>query len=87
VGDRLTIHHYTRYRNLEVLALAQRGLPASEAQKLYHEEKTDVLTDADRELMAIMRATEKRNKPGFKGRPTKKQRRDMDKTKDLLNPP
>ena len=42
VGDRLTIHHHTRYRNLEVLGLAQRGLPAAEARKLYHEEITEL---------------------------------------------
>ncbi len=87
VGDRITIHHHTRYRNLEVLGLAQRGLPAVEAQKLYHEEETDRLTDADKELMVMVSAAEKKLKPRFKGRPTKRERRQLDKSRDPLNRP
>jgi ribosome-associated heat shock protein Hsp15 len=81
VGDRLTIHHYDRYRNLEVLALAERGLPAVEAQKLYREEPTDHLTESDRELMAMVRSAEKKHKGRYKGRPTKKERRQLDKSR------
>lgn len=83
IGDRLTIHHHDRYRNLEILALAQRGLPAVEARKLYREEQTDHLTDADRELMSMMRAADKKPKIRYKGRPTKKERRRLDKARDM----
>ena len=47
VGDELTIHHRGRYRNVEVLALAQRGLPPIEARKLYHEEVKQKLSEED----------------------------------------
>jgi ribosome-associated heat shock protein Hsp15 len=82
VGDKLTIHVRDRYYNLEVLALAQRGLSAVEASKLYVEEERQTLSAEAEELLALYRETNRRERSKYKGRPTKKERRKIDKHKD-----
>lgn len=84
VGDALTIHHRGRYRSVQVLALAQRGLPPKEAQKLYHEETKKKLSQQEKELLALYRDVEKKRRSKFKGRPTKKERRDLEKLRGTL---
>ena len=78
IGDELTIHHNDRYRQIKVLALAERGLPPAVARELYHEEIKNILSDEERELMLQMKKLEKKSAPKFKGRPTKKDRRKID---------
>jgi ribosome-associated heat shock protein Hsp15 len=82
VGDNLTIHHRGRYRDIEVLALAQRGLPPAEARKLYHEEEKQPLSRENEELLALFKKVQKKVRPKFKGRPTKKERRELEKLRD-----
>jgi ribosome-associated heat shock protein Hsp15 len=79
VGDELTIRQKDRYRNVKVAGLAQRGLPASEARKLYEEEIKEGLPDEVREQMKLFAASFRKNQRKFKGRPTKKERRDMER--------
>lgn len=81
VGDVIVLHHHDRYREIKILSLADRGLPPAIARELYHEEMRNPLSEEDLELMAMMKKLERQNRINFKGRPTKKQRRDMDKFK------
>ncbi|MBN2102662.1 RNA-binding S4 domain-containing protein [bacterium] len=78
-GDEITIHHHDRYRDIKVLELADRGLPPALAHELYHEEEKIRLTENDIEFIRKMQKLEHRNRLKYKGRPTKKRRRDMDK--------
>lgn len=80
-GDRLTIHHHDRYRNLEVTALAQRGLPPKVARELYREEIQQTLTREAEELIRLFKQATKKSRPKYKGRPTKKERRKIEKWK------
>jgi len=80
-GDRLTISQHRKYREIEILGLAQRGLPAKEAQKLYLEHTKEIKDPHIQELMSLYRETEKKFRRKFKGRPTKKERRKIDKVK------
>jgi ribosome-associated heat shock protein Hsp15 len=80
-GDRLTIHHHDRYRNIEILALAQRGLPPKEAKLLYREDIKHSLTQENEELLNLFYKTEKKSRLKYKGRPTKKERRKIDNIK------
>lgn len=84
IGDKLIIHHHGNYRNLEVLELAQRGLPPAVARTLYHEEIRHDLSEEDKRFLTLLRKAEKKLRPKFKGRPTKKERRQMEKMKDLF---
>ena len=82
IGDELTVHHRGKYRNLKILELAQRGLPPSVAQTLYLEEIRQEVSEEDKTLLTLLRKAEKKFRPKFKGRPTKKERRELDKMND-----
>jgi ribosome-associated heat shock protein Hsp15 len=84
IGDELTVRQRDRYRNVKIAGLAQRGLPPSEARKLYEEEIKDGLSDEQRGQMKLFSISFDRARRKFKGRPTKKERRDMDKKKSIL---
>ena len=76
VGDRLDIRTGgdTRFE-VEVLGLSGRRGPAPEAQKLYRETEA---SKARREAIAAERRAQPQQ-PTLKGRPTKRDRRDIEK--------
>lgn len=70
VGDELSIRIGPFFYRVAVLALSGKRGPAPEAQKLYRE------TDESREQRAALAAEFKAQpEPGHKGRPTKRDRR------------
>lgn len=76
-GDRLAINVGQQQYEVEVLALANRRGPASEAQKLYRE------TDASRERREVI-AAQLQAQPQpffFRGRPTKRDRLEIERFK------
>lgn len=76
-GDMLSIRVGPYTHEVEVLALSGKRGPAPEAQKLYRE------TEASREQRAAL-AQERKAQQQYsvlKGRPTKKDRRDIEKVK------
>jgi len=76
VGDRLDIR-IGQYRfDVEVLALSAKRGPAPEAQKLYRE--SDVSRAQRAALAAQIKAMPQ---PAFKGRPTKRDRREIERFK------
>ena len=82
-GDKLTVHRHDQYRNVEVIGLAEKGLPAKKAVKLYNEEKPkERMAEEDLEMLKILKKSVKPNKRKFKGRPTKKERRQMEKARE-----
>ncbi|MBN2414820.1 RNA-binding S4 domain-containing protein [bacterium] len=81
IGDRITLFLHGTYRSLEVTGLAQRGLPAKEARLLYREDRPeDRFSGEERELIALA-AQAMAVRPRYKGRPTKRERRKMDREK------
>jgi ribosome-associated heat shock protein Hsp15 len=74
-GDMLTINIGQKQYVIEVLALSNKRGPAAEAQKLYRE------TDASRQRRETI-AAQLKEQPRpffFKGRPTKRDRREIEK--------
>lgn len=74
VGDRLDIRLGQYHFEIEVLALSNRRGPAPEAQKLYRE--SDASRARRAEIAAQLKALPP---PSFKGRPTKRDRRDIER--------
>ena len=74
-GDKLTVKARNHYRELEVLGISFKSIPAKEARELYHEERKQSLPEEDIELIKLM----KRSVIKYPGRPTKKTRRDLTK--------
>ncbi len=88
IGDNIIIHWHDRYRDITVEALADRGLPALEAQKLYKEEKQITLSEEGQQLIKIFKIGHKKNKKKYRkkqGRPTKKERRTLEKFKHKMH--
>ena len=77
VGNRLIIRMDQYQYEIEVLALSNRRGSYTEAQKLYEE------TDASRQLRTSIMEKAKAEPPQFyaKGRPTKRDRRELDRFK------
>jgi ribosome-associated heat shock protein Hsp15 len=74
VGDRLDIRFGQIHMDVEVMALSNKRGGAPEAQKLYRE------TDASKARRAVIAEQNKALPlPAFKGRPTKRDRRDIEK--------
>lgn len=81
IGDSLTIHHYNRYRNIKILDLAEHGLPPKVARELYHEEIQQPISNETQEIIKLIKREEKKYRSKYKGRPEKKERRDLEKFK------
>lgn len=77
IGDRLSIHIGQKHYVVEVLALSSRRGPASEAQKLYRE--TDESLQHREAIAAQLR--EQPRPCRFRGRPTKRDRREIERFK------
>ena len=77
VGDRITAKTKNRYRELVVLGIAFKSIPAREAKELYQEEKIQPLSENNIDLMKNMRQPKKAGPLKQPGRPTKKDRRNF----------
>lgn len=77
-GDKLTLKIKSNYRNFDILEIVQKGVSNKDAKNLYHEHKLEV-SDESKELYAVLQDWDMRGKRKYKGRPTKKERRDIDK--------
>ncbi len=80
-GDVITIKMRSKYRTFDVLKVVQKSIPKKLARELYAEQVNEVSDDA-KELITLLRDWDKQGKRKYKGRPTKKERRQLDDIKD-----
>ena len=81
-GDELTIKTPGgKFVNMKILAVVHRNVSAKDARLLYEIEELE-LSDEAKELMELYSQTITYEKPKYKGRPTKKERRKMERFKD-----
>jgi ribosome-associated heat shock protein Hsp15 len=77
-GDILTIRRPNgKYVDIKILAVSERNLSREQARLLYHIDEPEIAEET-RELMVLFDQAMKAARPKYKGRPTKKLRRDMD---------
>lgn len=81
VGDRVEVVKGPRRLQLTVLGLAEKPLPAAEARLLVEileeHETMDGLTDEQKDYVRLMRQMDRASQASRKGRPTKKDRREL----------
>lgn len=83
-GDFITIKHRGgKYIKYKVQAVCHHNIPAKKAY-LYYEKEEIELSEEAKELLMIHEQSVKMPKRKFKGRPTKKERREMEKIKRQL---
>ncbi len=86
INDELTIKINTKYRKFKVKKIAERSLPAAEAKELYMEVSAN---EPSKEMTELAKLIEEQNslipeQEQQKGRPTKKDRRILNKYKYMI---
>ncbi|MDZ7391704.1 MAG: RNA-binding S4 domain-containing protein [candidate division KSB1 bacterium] len=72
-GDTVTVKQRHLYRTFDVLQVTTKSLSAEKAKELYREHRPELSPEAQ-ELLQLL-GQNKSGRPRFKGRPTKKERR------------
>ncbi|MBU4485675.1 MAG: RNA-binding S4 domain-containing protein [Candidatus Delongbacteria bacterium] len=87
IGDELTIKKDTRYIKYTVKQITEKSLSAELAKGLYEEQMTSEKPKEMNELMQILEEQDKKNQTELKhkGRPTKKDRRILNKYKQMTD--
>lgn len=80
IGDQIVVRIGSRFRELEVLEIPTRGLSGKDA-KLAYKDNSPEIPDETLELIKLQHRFERQNPRKYKGRPTKKERRDWEKNK------
>ncbi len=81
IGDQLTIRTAGgRYIDLKVLGLSFKNVSTKDARLLYDIQEKP-LTEDEKELLRLFDQAAKKIRPKYKGRPTKRERRQMEKLK------
>lgn len=82
IDDNIIIRLRGSYRSFKVLGISKRSISAKLARELYEETTESKLTPEEKELLKLTLKTAKRDRPMYKGRPTKKTRRDLARWKE-----
>ncbi len=79
IGDTIEIKFKWRTRTFDVLNIVTKSIKAADARLLYHEHEPTCEEKAADELRSLFYQSSRLNRPKYKGRPTKKERRELDK--------
>ena len=79
-GDKITIKRKSKYRTYDVLGIVHKSISNKDAKLLYHENIPEI-PEESKELYELLQDWDKEGKRKYKGRPTKKERRDIDKVR------
>ena len=81
IGDEITIKRRSKYCTFEVLDIVQKNVSKKDARLLYKEQTIEI-PEENKRLYQLLQEWDKQGKRKFKGRPTKKERRELDRFKD-----
>lgn len=78
VGDQITIKQRSKYRTFDVKDIVFKSVSNKDAKLLYEEHKPK-LSEESKELYQLLQEWDRDGKRKYKGRPTKKERRNLEK--------
>ena len=82
IGDTIVVRIKSRSRTFDVLDIVNKSIKAADARLLYREHELSAEEKEAEDIRNLFYKSTKMNRPKFKGRPTKKERREMDKLRD-----
>ena len=82
IGDVITLKARDKYRTFTVLDIVQKSISNKDAKSLY-EEHVPKLSEESKELFELLQEWDRAGRRKYKGRPTKKERRQIDKLKGM----
>ena len=85
IGDIVSIKFKWRTRTFDILDIVQRSIKAEDAKKLYFEHEISAEEKEAEDIRSLFYRAAKSHRPKFKGRPTKKERREMEKFRGKSN--
>ena len=78
IGDSVTIKKRSKYYIFDVTEIVFKSISAKDAKLLYNEHKPQ-LSEESKEMFEMLKEWDRAGKRKYKGRPTKKERRQIDK--------
>lgn len=85
IGDTVSIKFKLRHRTVNIVDIIQKSLKAEEAKKLYREQELTPEEREEEDIRHLFYQAAKSHQPKYKGRPSKKERRDLEKFRKRLN--
>ncbi|MCU0645141.1 MAG: RNA-binding S4 domain-containing protein [bacterium] len=79
IGDTVSVKLKLRKRTFDILDIVQKSIKAEEAKNLYREHELSPEEKEAEDIRSLFYQAAKTYRPKFKGRPTKKERREMEK--------
>jgi len=83
IGDTIAVKFKWQTRKFDILDIVQKSIKSEEARKLYHEHELSLEEKEAEDIRSLFYQAAKSHRPKQKGRPTKKERREMDKFRGL----
>jgi ribosome-associated heat shock protein Hsp15 len=85
IGDTVSVKFKWRTRTFDILDIVQKSIKAEEAKKLYREHEPTPEEQAAEDIRSLFYQAAKKQRPKYKGRPTKKERREMEKFRGRID--
>lgn len=85
IGDTVSVKFKWRTRTFDILDIVQKSIKAEEAKKLYREHELSPEEKEAEDIRSLFYQAAKTHRPKHKGRPTKKERRELEKFRGRSN--
>lgn len=79
IGDTVSVKYKWQTRIFDVLDIVQKSIKAEEARELYREHELSPEEKEEEDIRSLFYQSARTHRPKYKGRPTKKERREMEK--------
>lgn len=81
IDDVIIIKAKSKYRTFDVIDIVYKSISNKDARNLYREHEVE-MSEESKELFELLQEWDKQGKRKYKGRPTKKERRELDKWRE-----